>query len=119
MYNLALTITKCSVLVQYIRIFPVRRFQKLCCALLAVVIARGAWSVFGNVFLCIPISFVWDRTIHGGHCRDRRLLWYTNAGTNIVLDIVILLLPMPLIWILRIPRSQKRGLVVMIAFGGR
>lgn len=50
-----------------------------------------------------------------GYCMDRRLLWYTNACLNIALDLTILLLPMPLIRHLQIPRAQKRGLVMMLA----
>lgn len=106
---------KVSILVQYLRIFPVRRFRLSCYCLLAIVAAAGTWAVSSNIFLCNPVAFAWSDTLLKGYCMDRNLLWYTNAGLNIALDLTILLLPMPLIRRLQIPQSQKRGLVMMLA----
>jgi hypothetical protein len=97
----------------------VRRFQKACFLVLGLVVAYGAWAVFGNIFLCSPIASFWDHSIKDGSCMDRSVIWFTNAGVNIGQDIVILLLPMPLIQTLQIPRGQKRGLVIMLALGAR
>ncbi|KAH8708581.1 hypothetical protein GQ44DRAFT_627624 [Phaeosphaeriaceae sp. PMI808] len=116
-YSLALTITKISILIQYFRIFPVRRFRKACYFLLGVVVTSGAWAVFSNVLLCNPIAFFWDKSIKDGNCMDRMVIWFSNAGLNIAQDLVILLLPMPLIQTLQISQSQKRGLVFMFALG--
>ncbi|KAF2036257.1 hypothetical protein EK21DRAFT_52355 [Setomelanomma holmii] len=116
-YSLALTMIKVSILIQYLRIFPVRCFQKGCFLLLGVIVAYGAWTVFGNIFLCSPIAFFWDKSVDDGHCLDRVVLWFANAGVNIAQDIIILLLPMPLIQTLQISKNQKRGLVMMFALG--
>ncbi|KAF2829910.1 hypothetical protein CC86DRAFT_367820 [Ophiobolus disseminans] len=116
-YSLALMFTKISILIQYLRIFPVRRFQKACFVVLGVVAACGAWALFGNIFLCSPIASFWDTSVKDGNCMDRGVIWFTNAGLNIAQDIVILLLPMPLIQMLQISKSQKRGLVFMLALG--
>lgn len=118
-HSLALIFTKISILIQYLRIFPVRRFQKACFAMLGVVAACGAWAVFGNVFLCSPIASFWDASVEDGNCMDRAVIWFTNAGLNIAQDVVIILLPMPLIQTLQISKSQKRGLMIMLALGAR
>ena len=96
-----------------------RRFQKACYFVLGIVIAYGAWAIFGNIFLCNPIAFFWDKSIENGHCMDRMVIWFTNAGVNIAQDLVILLLPMPLIQTLHVSRSQKRGLVMVFTLGAR
>ena len=111
--------TKVSILIQYLRIFPVRRFQKACFVVLGIVTACGAWAVFGNIFLCSPIASFWDKSIKDGDCMDRSVIWFTNAGLNIAQDVVILLLPMPLIQTLQMAKSQKRGLITMLALGSR
>ncbi|KAH7090690.1 hypothetical protein FB567DRAFT_298255 [Paraphoma chrysanthemicola] len=113
-YSAALTIIKVSILIQYLRIFPVRRFQKYCFLILGVVIAYGSWTVFGNIFLCSPIAFFWDKSAtNNGHCMDRTVVWFANAGVNIALDMIIFLLPLPLTRTLQISKSQRRGLLLI------
>ena len=118
-YNLALTTTKVAILVQYIRIFPIRHFRCVCYALLCIVIACGAWGVFANVFICYPVGFLWDPTMKDGRCMNNIIVWFTTAGLNIFQDIVILFLPIRVITSLSISKSQKKGLVTMFGLGAR
>lgn len=117
-YNLALTTTKVSILVQYIRIFPPRHFRCACYAVLCIVVASGAWGIFGNVFMCYPINFFWDKTVQG-RCLNDYIVWFSTAGLNIGQDVVILFLPIRVIRSLQISRSQKKGLLTMFALGAR
>jgi len=114
---MALTFTKVSILVQYLRIFPVRRFQKVCYGVLLFVVVFGIWTIFGNIFMCTPIKSFWKQSMQSVNCMDRQIVWFTNAAVNIAQDIVILLLPMPLIQTLQVSRGQKRGLVIMFGLG--
>ncbi|OAL51164.1 hypothetical protein IQ07DRAFT_507850 [Pyrenochaeta sp. DS3sAY3a] len=116
-YSLTLTVTKVSILIQYLHIFSVRLFRKACYCLLAIVIAYGAWALFSNIFLCNPVMFMWDKSVKGGHCLNELVIWFTNAGINIALDLIILLLPLPTIPTLQISAGQKKGLVVMFSLG--
>ncbi|KAJ4994500.1 hypothetical protein SVAN01_00329 [Stagonosporopsis vannaccii] len=116
-YNLALTTTKISILVQYIRIFPPRHFRCACYAVLCIVVACGLWGVFGNVFLCFPVNFFWDESVRGGRCMNDYIVWFTTAGLNIAQDVIILFLPIRVIRSLQISRSQKQGLITMLALG--
>ncbi|KAH7392522.1 hypothetical protein BKA66DRAFT_510100 [Pyrenochaeta sp. MPI-SDFR-AT-0127] len=116
-YSLVLTVTKVSILIQYLRIFPVRRFRKACFGVLGVVVAYGAWAIFSSIFICNPVAFSWDKSIPGGHCMNQLVVWFTNAGMNIAQDVIILLMPMPVIRTLQIPKGQKTGLVTMFALG--
>ncbi|KAF2005282.1 hypothetical protein P154DRAFT_425083 [Amniculicola lignicola CBS 123094] len=117
-YNLALTFTKVSILVQYHRIFATRHFRIICRSVLGVVAAYGIWTLLGSIFICTPVAFFWDKTIPGGTCLNQALVWYMNAGVNIVTDFTILLLPMPIIRGLNIPKAQRRALMVIFALGG-
>ncbi|KAF2190628.1 hypothetical protein K469DRAFT_559523 [Zopfia rhizophila CBS 207.26] len=118
LYYLALLFTKLAILVQYLRIFPTRRFHTVCCVLLGLVAAYGIWTLFGSIFLCTPVPFFWDKSIQGGTCMNQFIVWYLNAGVNIVQDFVILILPMPLLRRLNIPKGQKRALMAIFALGG-
>lgn len=46
-YNLSLTLTKLSILVQYLRIFVTPRFQIACKCMIGVIVIYGLWTVFG------------------------------------------------------------------------
>jgi hypothetical protein len=118
-YSLAITITKISILVQYLRIFPVHRFRIRCYCLLGLVVAFGAWAVTSNIFLCNPVSLAWTTHYTQDDCMDRTLIWYTNGGVSIAQDFMILLLPIPLIRTLQIPASQKRGFMTMFVLSSR
>jgi len=117
-YYLALAVTKMSILFQYLRIFPTKRFRIVCLVMLAVVALYGVWGFFGSVFLCFPVRFFWDKAVPGGKCLNQFAVWFTNAAVNIVQDFVILLMPMPVLRSLDIPRRQKRVLMGIFALGG-
>jgi hypothetical protein len=89
----------------------------VCYGVLAIVVVYGIWTVFGNIFLCNPIQSFWELPLDGGGCMDRKVVWFTNAAVNIAQDVVILLLPMPLIQTLQVSQGQKRGLVIMFGLG--
>lgn len=117
-YYMSLTFTKVSILVQYLRIFPTRRFRIVCFSVLGLVALYGIWALFGSIFLCYPVRFFWDKSIQDGKCLDQFAVWFSNASMNILQDFVILLLPMPMLRSLDIPRRQKRALMMVFALGG-
>ncbi|ORY11593.1 hypothetical protein BCR34DRAFT_447226, partial [Clohesyomyces aquaticus] len=116
-YNLSLTFTKLSILVQFLRIFPTHRFRLTCFSLAAFVAAYGTWTFFGSVFMCTPIEFFWNKSIKGGSCLNQFVVWFLNAGVNIAQDIAIIILPIPVLRSLNIPKAQKRALIGIFALG--
>jgi len=118
LYNFALTATKISILFQYLRIFSGRRFQIACYSVLAFVSVYGTWTLFGNIFLCSPVSFFWDKSITLGTCLDQATVWFTNAGVNVAQELLILFMPLPMVRRLDIPTSLKRVLIAVFALGG-
>jgi hypothetical protein len=63
--------------------------------------------VSGTIFQCTPISYFWNRKILGGHCIDTATFWYGHAAWNTVMDVLILVLPVPVIRSLSIGRNRK------------
>jgi hypothetical protein len=74
-YNLALFLTKFSILLQYLRIFPYRLFRILCLSLMAFIFAWSCWTVIGAIFFCTPVAFFWDKSIKGGTCLSKWTVW--------------------------------------------
>lgn len=73
-YNLSLSCTKISILLQYLRIFPQQWFRRCCYTMLVVVVVYSLYTFFTAIFACTPISYFWDQSV-GGHCLDRFAVW--------------------------------------------
>jgi hypothetical protein len=83
---------------------------------IGVIIVYGLWSVFSTAFMCTPVAYFWDHSI-GGHCLSRLGVWFANASLNIVTDVVICLMPVPVLNKLRLPRKQKYALIAVFCLG--
>ena len=77
-YNLAMGCTKYSLLLQYLRIFPQKRFRRAVFVMLGVNTVYVAWTTLSAVFACWPISYFWTQVRDpgsGGRCLDRFKVW--------------------------------------------
>ncbi|CAG8980596.1 hypothetical protein HYALB_00013746 [Hymenoscyphus albidus] len=116
-YKLNINLTKCSILLLYLRIFVQRPFRILCWILLAIVPTYGIASTSASIWQCNPIPRAWDKTIQGS-CINITASWFANAGFSIVTDIIILALPMPLVYSLKLEKPHKVALALVFALGG-
>ncbi|KAK5164648.1 uncharacterized protein LTR77_009854 [Saxophila tyrrhenica] len=116
LWILVVNVTKASILTQYLRIFSSRVIRMCCIILLLCLLPAVAWGVFGGTFLCSPVAKLWDPSMEGS-CMSAVDYWYSVAGIDIGLDFLILLLPLPAIVRLRLPRKQKLGLVLVFLLG--
>ncbi|KAL4904956.1 hypothetical protein BDW74DRAFT_24163 [Aspergillus multicolor] len=117
LYNASLVFTKISLLFQYLRIFPSYKFRIICYIVMGVVIAYSTWAIISGFVNCVPVAKFWDRDLPG-HCLSFEALWFFNASMNIATDLTLLILPMPLITQLQLPKRQKLALMAVFALGG-
>lgn len=121
MYYLSLLWAKLSILTQYSRIFVLHSFRTVNIAMMIAVVVYSCWTVFSAIFACSPIQFFWqmDTTMFpNGKCLNRLAVWYTNAALNIVSDIIIAAMPLPLLKSLNIPKRSKIALMIAFGLGG-
>ncbi|KAK3320794.1 CFEM domain-containing protein [Cercophora scortea] len=120
-YLCILTLTKISILCFYLRIFPNRIFRVVAYTVMAWVAMSGVLFVFLQVFQCIPIAFIWEGWKKGNfgwyRCLDVNTLAFTTAGFSIAQDIVILVMPLPLLARLNVSRRSKFGIMFMFSLG--
>ncbi|KAL1595927.1 hypothetical protein SLS60_009617 [Paraconiothyrium brasiliense] len=70
------------------------------------------------VFQCVPVKSIWDKTIADAKCLPvSAAIGFTGAGLSIVEDIIILLLPLPLVWKLQMSTRKKVGIIFLISVG--
>lgn len=121
LYNPAMMATKSSILVQYSRLFSSNLvFKRFNYATLAAVLLGYTALTLVNAFQCRPPDAVFRSfymTENDQRCTSILTIYLASAPLNISTDIAILLLPMPLVRSLRIPRKQKIILVVTFGVG--
>lgn len=85
---------------------------------LAIVNVAGLILTFVNVFQCDPVSAAY-LVIHpsGSKCTDIVTLYLSSSPVNIITDLAILFLPIPILTQMRLPFKQKAILVVTFSFG--
>ena len=69
------------------------------------------------LFGCTPFKKSWDLTILEGSCVDRGVVYICTAALGILSDLILLVMPLPMILQLQMPRRQKAGLVVLFVIG--
>lgn len=74
-------------------------------------------SVLVTVFQCTPIEKSFNNSLEG-RCINNGQFWYANAGFSIATDVLIYLIPMPLICKLQIPWVQRIAIMMVFAMGG-
>lgn len=116
-YNAALLSAKASILLQYYRVFQTSRMRTISWVMLGVLATYGSWAVLSGFLNCIPVAKFWDPSIPG-YCLDQKGLWFSNAAMHIATDLAILIIPIPALIRLEIPKRQKIALISVFALGG-
>lgn len=91
--------------------------KMLSIAVMVIVMGYSISTILTLIFPCSPIKKAWDVTIVEGHCINRGAVYLVQAITNIVTDVILLLLPIPMVWKLQMPVPQKIGLVILFIIG--
>ncbi|KAF4848022.1 Satratoxin biosynthesis SC1 cluster protein 4 [Colletotrichum siamense] len=113
-YQAAMPLIKSTFLLQYRRVFPLPPFQKLCNIFLIFIMTFGFTQVVSLCFACVPLRALWDFSVKG-KCFKLLDWWYAGSAINLITDIIIFVMPVPLLRTLAVPLRQK--IVLMATFG--
>ncbi|KAH6682221.1 CFEM domain-containing protein [Plectosphaerella plurivora] len=119
-YLVCLGLTKLSLLCFLLRIFPNQKFRWVTYAVMLVTALSTTVYVFLGIFQCIPVSFNWEGWKGGfgpNRCVNQNALVLSAAGFSIALDVVILVLPIPLLVGLQMSWRSKASILVMFSLG--
>ena len=115
-YNIAVALTKYSVILFYARVFNSKQNRAFRISLwVATFIVSGIliFSIVETIFQCTPIKKAWNSAVPG-YCIDEQAAWFAHAGLSVGADVVILALPLPMLWGLNLKLPQK--LLVSVVF---
>lgn len=112
-----MTIIRAAIVVLYIQIFPIQSSLIASYAALVVNAVFGASAVIADCLICRPITYRWAPTMVGGSCGDQKFLDMYIAIFNLLLDVMVVILPMPILWRLQMARSKKMALSFILGIG--
>lgn len=117
---MSITFSKLSILVFYTRFASTadRHQRAVIYTLFVIVLIYGTVTSFPFLYICRPIERYWDFTITEGSCVGLLPIMVFNSVMNCLTDAAILLLPIWLLWELRLPLRQKMGVMGVMMTGG-
>lgn len=121
LYIISLCNIKISILFFYDRIFgaPKPTFRYVLLAMGCFVIAYGVAGVLGSILQCVPTSSnSWKPYSNSTSLCIHYSLVFIMGVVNVVTDVGILSLPIPLVWSLRMSKSRRWQVVAVFSLGG-
>ena len=107
---------KMSFLLLYRRVFVVKWFMRITVVVAALVIIWCISVTLTVIFECQPVGSYWQPTLQQ-HCIDSQKFYWANGISNLLLDVIILCLPIPMIWRLQMSMKSKISLTAVFALG--
>lgn len=76
-------------------------------------------SAFLEIFLsCFPMAYLWNPAGHpDGYCINLAEAWLAVGVTNLIEDVMIILLPIPILWGLKMDVRRKLALCGIFSLG--
>ncbi|KAK7729440.1 hypothetical protein SLS57_001925 [Botryosphaeria dothidea] len=123
-YNLALSLTKISVCLFYLRVFgsssssASRTNRLLCIACIGFVVAYTIPLEVVSIVQCRPPDAVWNTAPgESAQCIDTIPAFYTSAACNMAVDLWLIAYAVPRVLPLPLPRRQKVVLLFFVSLG--
>lgn len=110
------TLIKLSILHFYSVVFRKDLFAKVVYGVMAIVIAYWMGTFWADAFLCDPPRKAWEVAIPG-KCGNSNMMYTAMASADLIIDIIVILLPMPILWTLQLRTSKKILLTAIFGLG--
>lgn len=98
-------------------IFVKDTFRRAVFGVMGLTVAFCLAYFFAILFQCHPIAFYWDQTIPNGTCVNQTQLFLATACLNLVLDVIIVLMPIPVVWSLQMSTLRKAAINAIFGMG--
>ena len=105
-----------SAILLIIRIIPTRGFRLTAMVLLVVVILYGLVVFLETFLICRPMAVDWNTHINGT-CGNQVVSYLVLEIIGLLLDLAILILPLPCIWRLAMPFRLKLSVSILVSIG--
>lgn len=73
--------------------------------------------VLSGFLICTPLKAFLNLEMQKVHCGNRIKLELWQGIWNLLMDLAVVILPMPVLWKLQMPRNRKVGLSILFGMG--
>lgn len=105
----------------YLRIFQKKYIRIAVWISILSVACFGCWAILTHIFFCRPIYYYWKTDpipYNSSSCLDLVDNYMAFTILNIVTDLMIILLPIPIIGQLMVRKGLKLTLILVFVLGG-
>ncbi|KAI8657306.1 hypothetical protein NCS57_01108600 [Fusarium keratoplasticum] len=117
LYAICTGASKMSLILFYRKLSPQRWWKWSVYFVLFLVAGYNISIFFAIIFGCQPFNKHWDVRVTEGSCVNRPAIYICTAVLGIASDLLLLVMPMPMIMRLQMPPRQKAGLVLLFGIG--
>ncbi|KAJ5639974.1 uncharacterized protein N7484_007836 [Penicillium longicatenatum] len=117
LYGTSLGMVKTSIALFMVRIFGSNGTFKAGVIVALFIVWAWATSIILECFLlCQPFIYNWDTSVNG-HCGNRPAAFMVAGIMNVITDAMVIALPLPHIWKLKLNMQKKIGLTSVFGVG--
>jgi hypothetical protein len=105
---------KLAALFLYYQVFEVSRYRRIIAGIGVIIILQGLVSVILAFSICRPFRYFWTQAVdvNDGTCGDVMLFYKSYSIPSLVTDVMMLVLPWPILLQLQMHTSEKIGLIL-------
>ncbi|KAI9675737.1 MAG: hypothetical protein M1817_001104 [Caeruleum heppii] len=118
-YLWGIALAKISISLFLLRLTPVTGYQRFLWGLITFMLVYTSICFLTINLQCRPISFLWKPTIKA-KCfsgPQLRALSYLNVVINILTDLILAFIPIPMLWNVQMSRQTKIALTAIMSIG--
>lgn len=108
---------KMSITHLYIVLFKHTWLTKVCKVQFVLLTLCWLGGVIPCFVGCRPLAYTWNRTIPGGECFDLKDFWFGTSITALFFDLTCVVLPLPVVWRLKLSTAKKVRLTLVFGLG--
>jgi hypothetical protein len=116
-WNTSVCLVRVSMLLFYIQLFRISNWRIVFWIFVALNVSSLTSIICSTLLVCRPLAYSYDKSIAGGHCGDILKLQLFTAIWNLLMDVAIVVLPMPIVWTLKMRTKKKVGVSLMFGMG--
>ncbi|KAJ0115015.1 hypothetical protein J7T55_001422 [Diaporthe amygdali] len=117
-YYVTISLSKLAICVFYRTLFPQRSVLIILSLTAGIMICTAIASLVSNLAACKPFSANWAPTdVQAEKCIDKEKLYVWSTFPNIITDVILLAIPLPIVWGLQTSKQLKMALTATFVFG--
>ncbi|KAJ0166102.1 hypothetical protein CTA2_8648 [Colletotrichum tanaceti] len=117
LFAICLGFIKIGITLMLQRIFFVRTFKIAAWITTGLCVCWMFFTILIGIFICQPVAMNWDPTTPGGTCGNQNAAFAAVGFFDLVTDLIILVLPIPMVYKLQLRWPHKVALYVIFGAG--